>query len=173
MLSRLPFLIRTLLAGTEDTLLPTQAMLFPIQATLCRFTAQTTPMANLNFNVISWNSRGLAHSPVKRTRCLEFLHRKGASIALIQEAHLKQEDAERFQNKNYKVLACFCALNKSKGVLMLRKRSLNLSVDTVGGDEHGRFVYAAVTINNSKFLLTSIYAPNEYDKFFLDNICKT
>lgn len=71
--------------------------------------------------------RGL-NSPVKRTRCLEFLRRKDVSIALLQETHLKDEDVHRFQNKTYKILACSCALNKSKGVLILHKRSLNLSV---------------------------------------------
>lgn len=64
-----------------------------------------------DLNIISWNVRGL-NTPVKRTRCLEFLHRKAIAIALVQEAHLKEEDVSRFQN--YKLLAYSCVPNKSK-----------------------------------------------------------
>lgn len=78
----------------------------------------------------------------------------------------------RFQNKNYKLLVYSCALNKSKGVLILAKRSLHLSIDLLGGDDIGRFAYAAVTLNHSKLMLVSIYAPNEPDQLFLNNICE-
>uniref|UniRef100_A0A3B1IKI8 exodeoxyribonuclease III n=1 Tax=Astyanax mexicanus TaxID=7994 RepID=A0A3B1IKI8_ASTMX len=126
----------------------------------------------VSLNILSWNVRGL-NAPIKRTRCLEFLHRNSVSIALLQESHLKREDILRFQNKNYKILANSSALNKSKGVLILIKRSVKLSVDLIGGDDTGRFVYTAVKINNIKLLLISIYAPNEFDQHFLDNIFKT
>lgn len=127
-------------------------------------------MAGLS--ILSWNVRGL-NTPVKRTRCLEFLHCKSTSIALIQESHLKREDIHRFQNKNYKILAHSCSLYKSKGVLILLKRSVKLSIDFIGGDDIGRFTYAAVKIHNTKLLLISIYAPNEFDKYFLENVFKT
>ncbi len=43
-------------------------------------------------NILSLN--GL-NSAVKRTRVLEYLHRKSISCALIQETHLKQSDVAR------------------------------------------------------------------------------
>ncbi len=52
-------------------------------------------------NILSLNVNGL-NSAVKRTRVLEYLHRKSISCALIQETHLKQSDVARFQNKYYK-----------------------------------------------------------------------
>ncbi len=42
-------------------------------------------------NILSLNVNGL-NSAVKRTRVLEYLHRKSISCALIQETHLKQSD---------------------------------------------------------------------------------
>ncbi len=39
-------------------------------------------------NILSLNVNGL-NSAVKRTRVLEYLHRKSISCALIQETHLK------------------------------------------------------------------------------------
>ncbi len=48
-------------------------------------------------NILSLKVNGL-NSAVKRTRVLEYLHRKSISCALIQETHLKQSDVARFQN---------------------------------------------------------------------------
>ncbi len=81
------------------------------------------------------------NSAVKRTRVLEYLHRKSISCALIQETHLKQSDVARFQNKYYKLIAFSCAQNKTKGVLILVNRKLNLTVEHIGSDEKGRFVF--------------------------------
>ncbi len=60
---------------------------------------------------------------------LEYLHRKSISCALIQETHLKQSDVARFQNKYYKLIAFSCAQNKTKGVLILVNRKLNLTIE--------------------------------------------
>ncbi len=85
-------------------------------------------------NILSLNVNGL-NSAVKRTRVLEYLHRKSISCALIQETHLKQSDVARFQNKYYKLTAFSCALNKTKGVLILVNRKLNLTIEHLGSDE--------------------------------------
>ncbi len=85
-------------------------------------------------NILSLNVNGL-NSAVKRTRVLEYLHHKSISCALIQETHLKQSDVARFQNKYYKLAAFSCALNKTKGVLILVNRKLNLTIEHLGSDE--------------------------------------
>ncbi len=98
-------------------------------------------------NILSLNVNGL-NSAVKRTRVLEYLHRKSISCALIQETHLKQSDVARFQNKYYKLAAFSCALNKIKGVLILVNRKLNLTIEHLGSDEKGRFVFIRCKIYN-------------------------
>ncbi len=87
-------------------------------------------------NILSLNVNGL-NSAVKRTRVLEYLHRKSISCALIQETHLKQSDVARFQNKYYKLIAFSCAQNKTKGVLILVNRKLNLTIEHIGSDWEG------------------------------------
>ncbi len=77
-------------------------------------------------NILSLNVNGL-NSAVKRTRVLEYLHRKSISCALIQETHLKQSDVAYSQNKYYKLAAFSSAQNKTKGVLILVNRKLNLT----------------------------------------------
>ncbi len=83
-------------------------------------------------NILSLNVNGL-NSAVKR--------RKSISCALIQETHLKQSDVARFQNKYYRLAAFSCALNKTKGVLILVNRKLNLTIEHLGSDEKGRFFF--------------------------------
>ncbi len=123
-------------------------------------------------NILSLNVNGLI-SAVKRTRVLEYLHRKSISCALIQETHLKQSDVARFQNKYYKLAAFSCAQNKTKGVLILVNRKLNLTIEHLGSDEKGRFVFIRCKIYNNRLALVSIYGPNETDSAFLTQISKT
>ncbi len=120
-------------------------------------------------NILSLNVNGL-NSAIKRTRVLEYLHLKSISCALIQETHLKQSDVARFQNK----LAAFsCALNKTKGVLILVNRKLNLTIEHFGSDEKGRFVFIWCKIYNNRLALVSIYDPNETDGAFFTKISET
>ncbi len=79
---------------------------------------------------------------------LEYLHRKSISCALIQETHLKQSDVARFQNKYYNLIAFSCAQNKTKGVLILVNRKLNLTIEHIGSDEKGRFV-----LSDAKYII--------------------
>ncbi len=78
-----------------------------------------------------------------------------------QETHLKQSDVARFQNKYYKLAAFSCAQNKTKGVLILVNRKLNLTIEHLGSDEKGRFVFIRCKIYNNRLALVSIYGPNE------------
>ncbi len=98
-------------------------------------------------NILSLNVNGL-NSAVKRTRVLEYLHRKSISCALIQETHLKQSDVASFQNKYYKLAAFSSTQNKTKGVLILVNWKLNLTIEHLGSDEKGRFV-----LSDAKYII--------------------
>ena len=121
---------------------------------------------------MSWNVRGL-NSPVKRTKCLEFLKRNEISIALIQETHLKTTDVHRFQNRFYKCVVHSSAANKTKGVAILFSRKLGAKVEKLGSDDIGRLTYVCVTINNTKLCFASVYGPNIHDPHFLSTISNT
>ncbi len=68
-------------------------------------------------NILSLNVNGL-NSAVKRTRVLEYLHRKSISCALIQETHLKQSDVARFQNKYYKLARVDLFLSDARYIII-------------------------------------------------------
>lgn len=53
----------------------------------------------VKLSVLSWNIRGLQNSKIKSVKCLDYLNRKGADVAFIQETHLSSADAMRFRIK--------------------------------------------------------------------------
>ncbi len=78
-----------------------------------------------------------------------------------------------FQNKYYKLAAFSSAQNKTKGVLILVNWKLNLTIEHLGSDEKGRFVFIRCKIYNNRLALVSIYGQNETDSAFLTQISKT
>ena len=117
------------------------------------------------FNVISWNVNGL-NSPIKRSKCLDYLHRKRADIALIQESHLKASDVTHFQNRHFKVIAFSSYNSASRGVIILQNRKFPFLIEKTGEDENGLFTYASPSWNNLKMVLFSVYSPNNNDVDF-------
>ncbi len=57
-------------------------------------------------------------------------------------------------------------------MLILVNRKLNLTIEHLGSDEKGRFVFIRCKIYN-RLALVSIYGPNETDSAFLTQISKT
>lgn len=126
----------------------------------------------VSLKILTLNVWGL-NSPVKRLKCLEYLKHKNVDIAFVQETHLKSVDINRVQNKLYMVAAFSSAPNKTKGVLILVRRKLNLTLRASGTDNEGRFCYVIAMLNSSKICLASIYAPNTFDINFFDWIKST
>lgn len=113
------------------------------------------------------------NNPLNCTRWFAFLHCDCVSTALIQESHLKLGDVPHFQNKHSKVVAHLCAPTKPKGVLIMHNRKLSLQIDASGGDEEDRLAYLVVRIHHIKMILISVYAPTDFKKVFLLNVCKS
>ena len=126
----------------------------------------------VSLKILTLNVWGL-NSPVKRLKCLEYLKHKNVDIAFVQETHLKSVDINRVQNKLYMVAAFSSAPNKTKGVLILVRRKLNLTLRASGTDNEGRFCYVIAMLNSSEICLASIYAPNTFDINFFDWIKST
>uniref|UniRef100_A0A671RIW1 exodeoxyribonuclease III n=1 Tax=Sinocyclocheilus anshuiensis TaxID=1608454 RepID=A0A671RIW1_9TELE len=121
-------------------------------------------------NVMSWNVNGL-NGTIKRTKCLDYLRSKRVSIALIQESNLKACDVHRFQNRYYKLVS-FPSDKKSKGVLIMMARRLPFSIHCSRSDADGRITYILVTWSNIKCAFVSVYALNEYDSLFYQQLVR-
>uniref|UniRef100_A0A8C1K2M6 Uncharacterized protein n=1 Tax=Cyprinus carpio TaxID=7962 RepID=A0A8C1K2M6_CYPCA len=120
-------------------------------------------------NIMSWNVNGL-NGAIKRTKCLDYLRSKRVSVALIQESHLKTCDVHRFQNRYYKLVSFSSSDKKSKGVLILMARRLPFSMHCSRSDAAGRITCILGTWSNIKCAFVSVYAPNEYDNVFYQQL---
>ena len=98
------------------------------------------------YKVISFNVRGL-NSPFKRTKVLDFLHRKNIGIALLQETHLKPTDSLRLQNKRYKTVATSSDGTSTKGIAVIMRRNLKVNILKVSSSASGRLAYFAKDMN--------------------------
>lgn len=78
----------------------------------------------VNINILSLNVRGL-HSPIKRTRVLDLMHRKKIDVAFLQETHLTATDTQRMQNRRYIPIISSSCKSKKQGVTILFKRNSN------------------------------------------------
>jgi len=94
-------------------------------------------------NVLSFNVRGL-NSQFKRSKLLDFLHRKKADIALLQETHLN--DTLRLQNRRYKMVAASLDGSSTKGAAVLMRRNLTINIIKVSSDVSGRQAFCCTSI---------------------------
>lgn len=118
-----------------------------------------------NFKIVSFNVRGL-NSPYKRSKVLNFLHRKKIDIALIQETHLKPDDVSRVQNYYYKPIVASTDGSRTKGVMILMRRSINLTIERSGSENNGRLAFCCTSIQGKKVAFISLYAPTIFDADF-------
>ena len=118
-----------------------------------------------NITVLSLNVNGL-NGPKKRTSILDLLHRKNIDIALLQESHLKVEDVPRCNNRFYRVAASASLSSKTKGVLILVRRSFQIDILDQGNCTSGRIAHITTILDGRKIAFISAYAPSEGDPNF-------
>lgn len=117
----------------------------------------------------SWNTNGL-NGPVKRAACLDLLRRNHIDIAFIQESHLKASDVQRFANRHYYVAASASVDSKTRGSLIVLKRSLSITILDKFGSVDGRISYITTIIAGRKLAFMSVYAPNQVDPIFFTTL---
>lgn len=120
-------------------------------------------MTKLQF--ASFNTNGL-NNPVKRTACLDLLRRHKVDVAFRQESHLRRNDVSRFSNKTYYVAASSSFTSKTRGSLVVLRRTLSFTILESYGDGDGRVSYIKTILAGRKVAFVSIYAPNVFDSEF-------
>ena len=118
-----------------------------------------------DLNILSCNINGL-NGPHKRTGFLDFLRRRKIDIVLVQESHLKEEDVHRCNNKFYEVVSHSSSDAKTKGVLILVRRTLNITILDKGCDPDGRITHIKTIVENRNIVFISVYAPCTPDPTF-------
>lgn len=113
---------------------------------------------------MSFDFRGL-NSPYEQSKVLDYMHSNRIYMALLQETHLKREDSSRAQNHLYKPVVASTDGTCTKGVLILMRRSIDISVNEICCDKKGHLACCCTSIQGKKKWHLSVYIPEKC--FFL------
>ena len=118
---------------------------------------------NTDLHLLTLNTQGLREK-LKRNRVYEWINHQKADIILLQETHFTK-DLEPFVKTEWKghIIHSF-GTSQSRGVSILINYKLNINIDKTVVDKDGRYILLNIKINDTKYCLVNIYAPNDKHK---------
>ena len=131
------------------------------------FYSMILSMARVSFCAL--NARGL-NSPVKRTSLLDVLANLNIDIALISETRLARGNIPRLEDKRYRLLSNSSAVNSTKGVLILVRKNLEITILESGGDLEGRMTFVKTILCRRKIAFVAVYAPTPFESDFFPHL---
>ena len=112
-------------------------------------------------NIVSDNVRGLSNDK-KRLTLYEWVKENKYDIILLQETHCHLKKDTIIWGKEWKRKSIWCkGTSRSKGVTVLFKEISRLEYSNDVIDPNGRFITFDVKINENKYRIINIYAPNQ------------
>jgi len=128
-------------------------------------------MVSVQLSIITYNIRGLKeYSKLKRVlnSCADLIKKNRNTIICLQETHLERSDENKIRvmwRENYVISP---GGNKSRGCIILYDNSWD-KVDAQC-DPGGRFAILTVKKPFGVFTIANIYAPNEQNISFFENV---
>ena len=114
----------------------------------------------VSLKIISQNCNGLGDA-LKRRAVFHSFHLKKVDILMLQETHAT-EITEKIWQTEWGGKALFSnGSSNSKGVAILFKPNLNYTLHEVKKDTEGRLLCIDIEINDHRFTVCNLYAPNE------------
>ena len=128
-------------------------------------------MANVtkDYVIATWNVRGLG-SPSKRQKVYAYMCRRGVQIALLQETHLAQGEAIKLQRRWRGKIYATETSAFARGALIWIRTGTPLEVAETRIDKNGRWVLLRGRLDGQEITLGSIYAPNQGQLTFLQEL---
>lgn len=136
----------------------------------CQLTVATLGFyCYMMLQINTFNCRGL-HDNFKRKKVFNFLREFGYDIIFLQETHSRIDDEKlwRTQWGGEAVFGSYCS--NSRGVAILFKASLKISVLSFHRDPEGRYIILHVNVNDVHFILVNLYGPNKDSPDFFVNV---
>ncbi len=106
------------------------------------------------------NARGLRQSK-KRLALFRFLKQKSPAIFLLQETHSVTTDEANWKKEWGGEIVFSHGTYNSKGVAILIAQNLDLTIENVSCDDHGRYIAAKLCISDNVFTIINLYAPTK------------
>ena len=121
------------------------------------------------FTISSLNARGLSNKS-KRREVFGWLREKNFSVFFLQEAHCTKE-TENMWRSEWGYQAIFSSYSsESAGVCILFNNNFSFEIVKQFSDPEGRFIFCDIKIDSKIVTLLNIYAPNNDDPTFFENI---
>ena len=116
--------------------------------------------SNVYFKLLSLNAQGI-RTFEKRKAIFSWLSKSGADICFLQETYSTRDVENIWKNQWRGNLFFSHGTCHSKGVLVLVKGNLDFNLQTVKTDPEGRYILLDAIIQDSRYCLLNIYAPNK------------
>ena len=112
------------------------------------------------YKIISLNVRWLNGSR-KRTQAFRWLHQQKSDIIFLQETYSSLYAIGRWEAEWGGKIVSSHGSSHSRGVMILFKPRLDVNIEKITEDKYGRYILAAIIIDNIKVVLVNVYAPND------------
>lgn len=114
-----------------------------------------------NLQLLSVNVRGL-NTDEKRKKCYAWLNELKTDIIFLQETHFIEKNEKKYNfGWRGKLYHAFSNSTYSRGVSILFKENIDVQVYNVNRSNDGRKLLLNLEINDYKFTVVNIYAPND------------
>ena len=121
------------------------------------------------FTISSLNARGLSNKS-KRREVFGWLREKKISVFFLQEAHCTKETKNMWRSE-WGYQAIFSSYSsESAGVCILFNNNFSFEIVKQFSDPEGRFILCDIKTDSKIVTLLNIYAPNNDDPTFFENI---
>ena len=114
----------------------------------------------MELKFLSLNVRGL-NKITKRRQLFRWLLQQTSDVIFLQETYSSVQTIKLWEAEwGGKMLACHGS-TQSRGVMILFKPKVNVSIGNVIRDKNGRYIVSEAAIDDEKRILVNIYAPND------------
>lgn len=122
--------------------------------------------------ISSWNVRGL-NKLVKLKQVLDRIKQMKIDILFLQETHLLKDDTSRVSKRWPGQVFSASYSSHARGVMVLVHKLVPFQLHKQHIDPRGRFIILNGSIVKAQVTLINIYAPNEDDPSFYQNLFHT
>ena len=114
----------------------------------------------MSLKIISLNARGL-NKTTKRRQIFRWLHQQKSDVIFLQETYSSPKTINLWEAEwGGKIFASHGSTH-SRGVMILFKPRLDVTIDKIIPDKNGRYILAETLVDGSKLVFLNIYAPND------------
>ena len=97
----------------------------------------------------------------KRRQIFRWLHQQNSDVVYLQETYSSPQTINLWEAEWGGKIVESHGSSHSRGVMILFKSKINVSIDNVIRDKNGRYTLSEVSPDESKFIFVNIYAPND------------